>query len=298
VKETKLSKFADALESGKFVVTAELNPPKGTDIDPLLEKARMLNGRVDAFNLTDSHSSLMAMAPTAVAHRLLDEGVEPILQITCRDRNRIALQSDLLGASFLGVSNLLCMTGDPPGAGDHPDAKPVFDLEAIALLKSIASLESGQDMGGAKLKGAPTFFPGAVANPGVPDLEREVRRMEEKVEAGARFFQTNAVYDPPAFERFMNVAQRFNVPILAGFIMLKSGNMARNLNANLPGVTVPDEMVREFDESSDRRETSVEIAARVIKDIRPMCQGVHIMAIGWEAQIPQVLEQAELTHAV
>jgi len=122
--------------------------------------------------------------------------------------------------------------------------------------------------------------------------------MEEKVEAGARFFQTNAVYDPPAFEKFMNVAQRFNVPILAGFIMLKSANMARNLNANLPGVTVPDEMVREFEESSDRRETSVEIAARVIKGIHQMCQGVHIMAIGWEAQIPQVLEQAELTHAV
>ena len=292
-----MSRFADALESAKFVVTVELNPPKGTDIGPLLKKARMLNGRVDAFNLTDSHSSLMAMAPTAVAHRLVDEGIEPILQITCRDRNRLALQSDLLGASFLGISNLLCMTGDPPGAGDHPDAKPVFDLEAIALLKAISSLESGRDLGGAELKGAPAFFPGAVANPGVPDLDKELHRMEEKVEAGARFFQTNAVYDPAGFEKFMNVAQRFDVPILAGCIMLKSGDMARNLNANLPGVTVPDAMVQELDESEDRRKTSVEIAARVIRAIRPMCQGVHIMAIGWEARIPQVLEQADLAHA-
>ena len=292
-----MSRFSDALESDRFVVTTELNPPKGTDLGPLLGKARSLDGRVDAFNLTDSHSSLMAMAPAAVAHRLLDEGIEPILQVTCRDRNRIALQSELLGASSLGVSNLLCMTGDPPGAGDHPDAKPVFDLEAIALLKTISSLEGGEDMGGTSLKGTPEFFSGAVANPGVPDLEKELQRMEDKVEAGARFFQTNTVYEPASFERFMNVAQRLKVPILAGFIMLKSGNMARNFNANLPGVTVPDEIVRELDETDDRRAKSVEIAARVIKSIQPMCQGVHMMAIGWEARIPEVLEQAEIARA-
>ena len=228
-----MGRFFDALESDRFVVTAELNPPKGTELGPLLQKARSLDGRVDAFNVTGSHSSLMAMAPMAVAHRLLDEGIEPILQITCRDRNRIALQSDLLGASSLGVSNLLCMTGDPPGAGDHPDTKPVFDLEPVVLLKAISSLEGGKDMGGADLNGTPAFFPGA----------------------------------------------------------------ARNLDTNLSGVTVPDAMVRELDGADDRRRKSVEIAARVIRSIQPMCQGVHIMAIGWEARIPEVLEQAEILRA-
>ena len=292
-----MSKFADALASGRFVVTTELNPPKGTDLEPMLKKARNLASRVTAFNLTDSHSSLMAMAPSAAAHRLVGEGIEPILQVTCRDKNRIALQSDLLGASALGVSNILCMTGDPPGAGDHPDAKPVFDLGAVPLLRAVSSLREGKDLGGSELRGKPSFFPGAVANPGVPDVAGEIARMGEKVEAGARFFQTNAVYDPATFERFMSEAGGLGVPILAGFIMLKSGNMARNFNANLPGVTVPDEIVRELDEADDRRRASVAIAARVVREIRPMCQGVHMMAIGWEARIPQVLQEAGIDDA-
>lgn len=280
------------MQSGKFVVTSELNPPKGTDLASLLEKAEMLRDMVDAFNLTDSHASRMTMAPLAVAHLLLDRGIEPILQLTCRDKNRIALQSDLLGAHALGISNVLCMTGDDPSTGDHPDAKAVFDLEAIALLRAVSSLRSGNDIGGSQLKGAPAFNAGAVVNPGAPDLEKELKRMEEKIEAGASFFQTQAVYDAGAFEKFMNAVRRYNVPILAGFLMLKSGNMARNLNANLPGVAVPQEIVQEMDETGDRGATSVGIAGRIIQDIRPMCQGVHIMAIGWEARIPQVLQAA------
>ena len=287
-----MSDFAAALQSGKFVVTSELNPPKGTDLASLLEKAEMLRDMVDAFNLTDSHASRMTMAPLAVAHLLLDRGIEPILQLTCRDKNRIALQSDLLGAHSLGISNVLCMTGDDPSTGDHPDAKAVFDLEAIALLRAVSSLRSGNDIGGSQLKGAPAFNAGAVVNPGAPDLEKELKRMEEKIEAGASFFQTQAVYDAGAFEKFMNAVRRYNVPILAGFLMLKSGNMARNLNANLPGVAVPQEIVQEMDETGDRGATSVGIAGRIIQDIRPMCQGVHIMAIGWEARIPQVLQAA------
>ena len=287
-----MSKFAEALKSGRFVVTAELNPPKGTDLSALFEKAEVLKERVNAFNLTDSASSLMTMVPLAAAHLLLDRGIEPILQVTCRDRNRIALQSDLLGANALGVPNLLCMSGDSPSAGDHPDAKPVFDLDAIVLLRAIAKLQSGEDLGGSKLKGAPSFYVGAVANPGASDIDKERRRMEEKIEAGAEFFQTQAVYDPIAFERFMNAVQGYNVPILAGFILLKSANMARNLNANLPGVFVPEEIVREMDDAEDRRQKSVEVAGRIIKQIRSMCQGVHIMAIGWESRIPQVLQAA------
>ena len=287
-----MSNFREALNSGKFVVTTELTPPKGTDVQPLLKKADMLKGMVHAVNLTDSPSSRMRMSPLAVAHLLLDRDMEPILQLTCRDRNRIALQSDLLGAYALGISNLVCMTGDDPRAGDHPDAKPVFDIDAIALLRAISSLESGKDMAGNALKGSPSFFVGAVVNPGASDLDKEVQRMKEKIEAGAGFFQTQTVYEPDSFEKFMGRVREYNVPIIAGFIMLHSVRMARKFNDHLPGVSVPDEIIRELDETDGQRATSIEIAGRIIKQIKPMCQGVHIMPIGREARIPHVLEAA------
>ena len=192
-----MSNLADALKSGKFVVTTELNPPKGTTLGPLFNKAERLRGVVDAFNLTDSHSSRMSMAPLAVGHLLLERGIEPILQLTCRDKNRIALQSDLLGADALGISNVLCMSGDHPSAGDHPDAKPVFDLDAIALLRAISSLQSGEDLGGKELKGSPSFFAGAVVNPGAPDLDKELRRMEQKIEAGCELLPDAGRLRPP-----------------------------------------------------------------------------------------------------
>ena len=291
-----MSRLAEALESGQFVVTTELNPPKGTDLARLLAKAGSLKGVVDAFNLTDSHTSRMTMAPVAVAHRLVDLGVEPILQITCRDRNRIALQGDLLAAAALGVSNLLCMTGDDPRTGDHPDAKPVFDLGAIELLRAVTSLASGEDLGGATLKGAPTFYAGGVVNPGAADLDTELRRMEEKIEAGAHFFQTQAVYDPAVFASFMDAARELRVPVIAGYIMLKSGNMARGLNANLPGVSVPEGIIQELDGAERVADKSVEIAGRVLEAIAPMCQGVHIISVGWEARIPRVLEAAGISR--
>ena len=287
-----MSNFREALNSGKFVVTTELTPPKGTDVQPLLKKADMLKGMVHAVNLTYSPSSRMRMSPLAVAHLLLDRDMEPILQLTCRDRNRIALQSDLLGAYALGISNLVCMTGDDPRAGDHPDAKPVFDIDAIALLRAISSLESGKDMAGNALKGSPSFFVGAVVNPGASDLDKEVQRMKEKIEAGAGFFQTQTVYEPDSFEKFMGRVREYNVPIIAGFIMLHSVRMARKFNDHLPGVSVPDEIIRELDETDGQRATSIEIAGRIIKQIKPMCQGVHIMPIGREARIPHVLEAA------
>ena len=287
-----MSKFADALKSSSFVVTCELNPPKGVDLSRVYEKAEMLRGMVTAFNITDSAGSNMSMAPIAMSHLLVDRGIDTILQITGRDRNRMALQSELLAAHALGITNVLCMSGDPPGGGDHPDAKPVFDLDASGLLRATSSLQSGADISGNELKGAPEFFAGAVANPGVPDVDREVQRMEEKIEAGAVFFQTQAVYDAALFERFMNKTTGFNVPILAGLIVLKSANMARNLNVNLPGVFVPDAIISDLDRAESRPQKSVEISARIIQDIRDMCAGVHIMAIGWEARVPQILEAA------
>ena len=179
--------FAEVLQSGKFLVTAELNPPKGTNLETLLDHAEQLRAMVDAFNLTDSHSSRMTMAPLAVARLLVERGINPMLQVTCRDRNRLALQSDLLGAYALGVRNIVCMTGDPPEAGDHPDTKPVFDLEVLGLLEAVAALQAGQDLGGHPLTGTPTFCVGAVVNPGAPDRQKELRRMEDKVARGAQF---------------------------------------------------------------------------------------------------------------
>ncbi|MCH8206207.1 MAG: methylenetetrahydrofolate reductase [Chloroflexi bacterium] len=287
-----LRRLSDALESGRFVVTAELNPPKGTDLARLFEMAESLRSVVDAFNLTDSHRSHMSMSPLAVARLLVERDIEPILQITCRDRNRIALQGDLLGAYAMGITNVLCMTGDHPKGGDHPDATPVFDLGAVELLRAISSLVSGSDMAGNELKGRPSLLAGAVVNPGAEDMDAELRRMEEKIEAGAAFFQTQTVYDAGAFERFMDRVRQYDVSIIAGYIMLKSAAMARMLNDSVPGVDVPNETVRELDEAEDRRKKSVEIAARVIREIRPMCQGVHIMAVGWESEIPRVLEAA------
>lgn len=289
-----MSKFAETLDSGKFIVTSELNPPKGVDLDSLFQKAETLKGMVDAFNVTDSAASRMAMAPIGPASLLQDRGIETILHITGRDRNRIALQAELLAAHALGVTNALCMSGDPPGTGDHPDAKAITDLDALGLLRAAKSMERGIDVGGNDLKGVPAFRLGAVANPGSPDLDAEIQRMGEKIEAGASFFQTQAVYDLEGFERFATAAKGFTVPIIAGMIVLKSARMARNLNANLPGVFVSDALIEEMDAAESKSDASIEIAARIAKELRSLCGGVHIMAIGWEDRIPPILEAAGL----
>jgi 5,10-methylenetetrahydrofolate reductase len=288
----KLGRLAGALEAQTFVVTAELNPPKGTNLEPLLNKAVMLKDKVHAFNLTDSPTSRMAISPLAVARILLDRDIEAILQVTCRDRNRIALQSDLLGAYALGIRNILCMTGDDPTLGDHPDAKPVFDLGAITLLEGLTALQAGYDIGGSALRGTPNFWVGAVVNPGADDLPTELERMQQKIEAGAQFFQTQAIYDPRVFERFMQSASAYNVPIFPSIILLKSDKMAQYFNDHVPGVVVPQNLIAEMADAPQPEAASVQIASRLIKELRPMCQGVHLIAIGWESRSPQVLDDA------
>ena len=286
--------FSELLKSGKFVVTAELNPPKGTDLGRLFEHAEALSRMVDAFNLTDSPGANMTMAPIAAAHLMLDHGIEPILQVTGRDRNRIALQGEILAAGALGIRNILCMSGDPPGRGDHPDAVGVFDLKAETLLGAVKAMNSGSDMYGNELRGAPTIFAGAVANPGADDLDMELVRMEEKVRMGAAFFQTQAIYDAAGFEKFMETARGFGVPVLAGMIVLKSARMARFLNDKLPGVSVPDSIIEEMDSAEDPAASGIAITSRLIREVRDMCDGTHIMAIGWESRIPAILESANL----
>lgn len=288
-----MSKLKAAIESGRFVVTSELTPPKGTDLGPLLDKADALRDIVTAFNLTDSHAARMAMAPMAAARRLLERGAEPIVQMTSRDRNRLALQADMLGAHALGIRNLVFMGGDPPANGDHPEAKGVFDLPSSALLSAASALGRGEDLMGNALAGAAEFLLGAVVNPGAADLAVELRRLEEKVEAGARFFQTQAVYDIGAYERFIKATRDMNLSLLTGIIPLKSPRMAQYMNDKVPGISIPDALITEIGDAPDRRAKSAEIAARIIREVRPMANGVHIMAIGWEDLIPEIMVRAD-----
>ena len=287
-----MSNLSRALQAGEFVVTCELTPPKGTDLSPLFAKADALKGKVHGINLTDSHAARMSMCPLAVARLLLDRGIEPILQLTTRDRNRIALQSDLLGASALGVFNVVFMGGDPPTNGDHPDAKPVFDVSSSQLLEAVTILNSGLDMAGETLRGNTQLVVGAVVNPGASDLDTELRRMEEKLEAGARFFQSQAVYDASAFERFARATEAFRTTVLAGIIPLKSARQGRWMTEHVPGIDVPAVLLDEIAAASDQVATSTARSAQIIKDIRGMCGGTHIMALGWEEYIPDILRQA------
>jgi len=284
-------------DAGKFVVTAEVGPLKGTDTTEIGEVAELLRGKVDAANVTDQQSSVMRLGSLAVCHLVKEKGLEPVFQMTCRDRNRLALQSDLLSACILGIENVLAITGDLPALGDHPQAKPVYDLDSVQLLWVINKLNEGYDMIGSELKGKPNFFPGAVVNPGAAPgaaFELQIIKMEKKIAAGARFFQTQAVYDIDAFAKFMKRVEGFNIPVLAGVIPLKSVGMARFMNRNVAGVFVPEELIDEMAKAEDKTRTGIEIAGNIIKELKDMCQGVHIMAIGWEKKVPEVLDAAGL----
>ena len=289
--------FREALDSGKFLITAEIGPAKGTETAVILEDAELIKGKADAINVTDLQSSVMRLGSMAVCHLLKDRGIDPILQMTCRDRNMLALQSDLLSAWVLGVRNVLALTGDHPTLGDHPQAMPVFDLDSVGLLKTIGRLNEGYDMAGNQLKGAPNFFPGAVVNPGADTqaaLELQLIKMEKKIEAGAKFFQTQGIYDLDLFEKFIKRIEGFKTTVMGGIILLKSAGMARFMNKNVAGVFVPEPLIKEMETTKDKAKTSIEIAARLVKGMKDMCQGVHIMAIGLEKRIPMVLEEAGL----
>ncbi len=283
------------MEAGKFVITAEVGPLKGTDTHEIEEVAELLRGKVTAVNVTDQQSSVMRLGSLATCHLLKDNGLEPVFQMTCRDRNRLALQSDLLSAASLGIQNVLILTGDHPTLGDHPEAKPVFDLDSVQLLQVAKNLQLGLDMKGNKLDGRlPKFCLGAVVNPGADPLEPQIMKMEKKIAAGAEFFQTQAVYDLKTFENFLSKIKHLKVPIMAGIVLLKSAGMARYMNKNVAGVCVPDDLIKEMEGAKDKVAVSVEIAGRLIKELRPMCRGIHIMPIGWDKLVPRVLDASSL----
>ena len=291
-------RITELFDNGQFVVTAEVGPPKGIHIDHLVEEAKEYLGGITAVNVTDNQSSVMRMGslPTCVA--LKNAGLTPILQLTCRDRNRIALQSELLGAAALGIDNILCLTGDHTKMGDHPGAKPVFDLDSVSLLYAASQLEKGVDLSGQQLVGEPPkFAKGAVVSPCSDSIDAQLAKMERKVMAGAEYFQTQAVFDSEKFISFMEKAKQFGKPVQLGVIIPKSAGMAKFMNKNVAGVHVPQWMIDELAADKEKAKlgiTGVELAAKVIKECRPYCQGLHIMALGWEAKVPELLKLAEI----
>ena len=289
--------FKEAFAEKDFVVTAEVGPPKGTDIDEMIENIELLKDKVDGINVTDNQSSVMRISSLAVCRLVLDHGGVPILQLTCRDRNRLAQQSELLSAWVLGVKSVLCLTGDYISVGDHPEAKPVFDLDSVQLLQTVEILNQGKDLAGNEMKGGTNFFNGAVVTPEADPIEPQMLKFEKKVAAGAKFFQTQAIYDMDNFKRFMEKVRKHDVKMMAGVVLLVSAGMARYMNKNVPGIFVPDEMIEEMDAAGKGKGVAagIKIAGRMIKQLREekLCDGVHIMAIGKEDRVPDILKAAE-----
>jgi len=284
----------EKLGAGKFVVTCEVGPPKGVDTSDMKRRAESVRGKVDAVNVTDQQSSVMRLGSLAGCVLVKQWGMEPVLQMTCRDRNRIALQSDLLSAYALGIENVLCLTGDYVTLGDHPQAKPVFDLDSVSLIETARELQNGHDLAGKELKGAPQFFIGACVSPEADLLDPQIMKMEKKAAAGAQFFQTQAVYDARRFAEFMSMVRHVNVPVLAGIVVLRSAAMARYMNEKTAGIRVPDKLIQEMDKAADKAAKGVEIAVRTIAEVKGLCQGFHIMTIGQEKRTSDIIDAAGL----
>jgi 5,10-methylenetetrahydrofolate reductase len=288
----------EALDSGKFVITSEIGPPKGTNIVKMLHHIELLKDRVDALNVTDHQSSVLRFPSIGGCLAIKERGGEPILQMTCRDRNRLALQAELLFAYTRGIRNVLCLTGDAVLVGDHKEARGVFDLDSSQLLHTIRLMESGKDLGGNDLDGAVEFCAGAIVTPEAKPLEPQLIKFEKKVEAGAEFFQTQAIYDLENFARFMEFARQFRVKVLAGIILLVSARMAKYMNENVPGVLVPQYLIDELTSAPKDGALSkgIQIAGRMIAALKKdsICDGVHVMAIGKEEVVPDILTAAGL----
>ena len=289
----------EKLQQGKFVITTELGPPKGVDVSKALAEARAMGPRVDAMNVTDLQGGVMKLGSIALCRVLIEQGLEPVFQLTAASRNRLAVQSDLLSAYVLGIRNVLLLGGDPPKIGDHPDAKPVYDLDTMGLFQAAQTLKSGKDLAGKELEGAPKdLFIAGAANPVVDDLETERQKTLKKIELGCEFFQTQAVFDPPLYEKFLTKIGDVKRPFLVGIILLKSAKMAQFMNDHIPGIRVPQSLIAEMDAAPDKKKKSVEIAVRLLTALKPMAQGFHLMPIGWGELIPEVLEAAGLARPV
>src|SRR4030066_388218 len=291
------SKFKLLLDSGKFIMTSEIGPPKGTSIEKMHHHIDILKDKVDAINVTDHQSSGMRFPSIGGCLEIKERGGEPILQMTCRDRNRLALQAELLFAYPRGIRNVLFLTGDAVPVGDHKEAKGVFYLDSVQLLRAIRTMESGKDLGGSDLDGNVEFCAGAIVTPEANPIEPQLIKFEKKVEAGAEFFKTQAVYDLDKFAKFMQFARRFPVKVLAGIVLLSSAKMAKYMTENVPGIFVPQHLIDELANApkGTALNKGIEIAGRMIATLKKeaICDGVHVMAIGREGVVPDILTVAD-----
>ena len=298
------SNLERVLESGKFAVTAEIGPPKNADPGVIRRKARIMKGCIDAFNVTDGQTAVVRMASWAACLIGREEGIDPIVQMTCRDRNRIALQMDILGIAALGINNVLCLTGDYVTMGNHPSAKPVYDLDSIQLIKVIKSMrDEKRFQNGEEIDVEPRLYIGAVSNPfgGYP-LQVDVLRLEKKVEAGADFIQTQCVFNLEKFEEWMKLVRQKKlherVHILAGITPLKSYRMAKYMSENVPGVEIPERILSRMSSVPKERagEEGINICVEIIEKLKEIegVHGIHIMAIGWEDIVPELVKRAKL----
>ncbi len=290
------SKLQNRLESGLSAITAEIMPPRGGDTTSALSKAVKLNELVHGFNVTDGSRAIMRMSSLALCKLLLEANLEPILQLSCRDRNRIALQAELLGAHALGIKNILCLTGDPVRVGDQSQAKSVQDLNSLELINQVTSLNKGIDPVSGFLPDGPTgLFAGAAADPNCKGFDGLRRRIELKKQAGANFLQTQMVMEPKVLERFCKeITEPIKIPVLAGVFLLKSAKNAQFINRVVPGAKIPKSIISRLESSSNPIDEGIKIAAEQVKSFLGIAQGVHLMAVKAEQQIPMILEKAKI----
>jgi 5,10-methylenetetrahydrofolate reductase len=283
--------FKEKLQSDDLLVTAEITPPKGTDLSDALEDAEILRGLADALNVTDNQRAVMRMSPLAVSKALLDKGHGVIMQLTCRDRNRLALQSDMLAAYSFGVRNVCVMSGDHTTKGDHPRAKPVFDIDSVQLLGALRKMKEGFDLSGNEIGDLSGMTVGAVSNAD-PSKPLQMLKLRKKIKMGAEFVQTQAVYDIGQFKIFMEQIGDLDVPVIAGVIPLKSAKMARFMNENIPGIKVPAETIKRMESAQKPADEGLLICAETIMELKRLCRGVHVMPIGKHNKTPELLEMA------
>jgi 5,10-methylenetetrahydrofolate reductase len=281
--------FKEVLASGKFLVTVSVDPPKGTDLEGVRRLVQKFKDIVDAVGISDNHNAVMCMSPWAVCQMVLAQDMEPIMHVTCRDRNRIALQSDLLAAASVGIRNILCVSGDHIKFGDHEDAKPVHDIDSVHLLTIAKALEEGNDMAGNPIEGCPEFCLGAVANPGADPLEPQLIKVDKKITAGASFLVTHPVFDIDNLKQFMEHVRPSNVKVLAGVRLLVPEEVAKYKDGSYPGLFVPESLLEQIEGASI--EKCAEIAGTFLKKIKAanLCDGVHVVAPGHEDIIPDVI---------
>ena len=306
-----MSLLKDALEAGKFGVTAEMAPPKGYDFTEQMEAAELLNGKVHGVNVTDMQSASLKATGLGLCIKLKQAGVEPILQMTGRDRNRMAIMGDILAAASFGIDTMLALTGDHPVVGDCRDAKPVYDLDSVGILQMLSTMEATNcDCGGNELAGgAPKFYKGASVTPVYEPVFLQVNKLRQKVEAGAMYIQTQGIFDLDVFKRFLEMVDKAGIKthIMAGIIPLKSAGMAKYMNENVPGIDVPQHMIDRLSAAAAEgkekgikglpTKLGIEMAAEMIAKIKDehLCDGVHVMAIGAEKNVPTILEKAGIS---